>query len=129
MKNKILYVEDCDEMGRFVKILLGKNAYSVRTVRTGREGLAAARKSHFDLYMLDVALPDCSGIELCRHLREFNSDTPIMFISSLDDERERRQALEAGAQEYHVKPIGCQEILTAVSRVMGTGPGATIAAK
>jgi DNA-binding response OmpR family regulator len=121
---KILYVEDCEEMGRFVKTLLGKNAYSVKIVRTGREAIAAARNSQFDLYMLDVALPDCSGIELCRSLRQFDAVTPALFLSALDGDSERREAIAAGAQEYHVKPLGCQDMLTAVSRVIASSPGA-----
>ncbi len=119
---KVLYVEDCDEMSRFVQLLLTRYGYSVETARTAREGLERARSSTYDLYLLDVILPDGSGIELCRELRTFDRCTPVIYLSALDYRAERERAIAAGAQGFCIKPVRCHEILETVGRVLRGRP-------
>ena len=119
---KVLYVEDCDEMSRFVQLLLRRYGYSVDTARTAREGLERARSSTYDLYLLDIILPDGSGIELCRELRTFDRCTPVIFFSALDYRAEREQAIAAGAQGFCIKPVRCHEILETVGQVLHGRP-------
>jgi DNA-binding response OmpR family regulator len=83
-----------------------------------------ARREHFDLYILDSWLPDRSGFELCRLIREFNQRTPILFCSAAAYARDIREAIRAGAQEYLVKPVIPDELRQVVARLISVARGA-----
>ena len=74
-----------------------------------------ARSSHLDLYLIDNWMAGCSGIDLCKKLREFNPGTPILFYSGAAYENDKQQAFAAGAQGYLVKPVDSDELLQQLS--------------
>jgi two-component system, OmpR family, alkaline phosphatase synthesis response regulator PhoP len=104
-QNHILYIEDHQDTVDLVKLILGHANYWVTTASRSEEALKLAREQHFDLYILDSWLPDCTGIELCKQLREFDHVTPIMFLSAAAYDADKQAALDSGAQSYLVKPV------------------------
>jgi len=114
-KKRILLVEDDEDAQELVPLML--TDYEIVIARNFTEGLRLARQMYFDLYLLDNWLPDGNGIELCQHIREFDPDTPVVFLSSVAFESDVRRALKAGAQIYLTKPSFPDEIEWAVARL------------
>ena len=114
----ILYVEDDQDTRELVGLMLAGSNYKVVPAETHDEALLLARANQFDLYLIDNWLPGGSGIDLCKKLREFNSWTPILFYSGAAYERDKQQALDAGAQGYLVKPVDHDELIEEVSRII-----------
>lgn len=107
-QHHILYIEDHDDTRELVTLVLSERNYRVTTGATIVNALKLSREHHFDLYMLDSWLPDGSGIELCKQLREFDHETPIMFLSAAAYETDKQAAMDSGAQCYLVKPVDLQ---------------------
>lgn len=107
-QHHILYIEDHDDTRELVTLVLSERNYRVTTGATIVDALKLSREHHFDLYMLDSWLPDGSGIELCKQLREFDHETPIMFLSAAAYETDKQAAMDNGAQRYLVKPTDPQ---------------------
>ena len=103
-KCRILYVDDHDDSGEMLKLLLAPMDYEVVTAGTLDEALELARTQQFDLYVLDKRLPDGSGIELCRQLTKMSPTVPCIFYTGDAYEVHRREAEEAGAIAYVPKP-------------------------
>ena len=101
---RILCVERNSDTCLLLAVMLGLTSFDVTCVSTAAEGLALARSEPFDLYLLDGLLSDGTGAELCERIRGFDLITPFVFFSALAGERHRRQAMEAGATEYLIKP-------------------------
>jgi DNA-binding response OmpR family regulator len=114
-KKRILVVEDQDDKRNLLRLALGE--YDVAAVGDYDTGLRMAKRQYFDLYVLDNQIPGGTGIELCRRIREFDPNTPILFCSGRADSSE---ALGAGAQAYFAKPIVVQEVLWAVTELLST---------
>ena len=114
-KRRILYIEDHDDTRELVTLVLGQNDFDVVTGATIEVGIGLARSSNFDLYLLDSWLPDGSGLDLCRTIREFDPVTPILFYSAAAFEADRKDAIESGAQGYLVKPSQTAELCALVS--------------
>jgi DNA-binding response OmpR family regulator len=76
----------------------------VDAVATAAQALSLIQENPFDLYVLDTCLPDLDGFELCRRLRECNSQTPIVFFSSAGNEVDKQRGIKAGANAYAIKP-------------------------
>lgn len=110
VQNHILYIEYHADIRDLVSLILSDSNYRVTTASNTREVLKLAREQQFDLYILDSWLPDGSGIDLCKRLREFDHATPIMFLSAAAYETDKQAALESGAQRYLVKPNDIQKI-------------------
>lgn len=111
MKNpqkQILYIEDHEDTRELVTLVLAESNYQVTATSSSREALKLARQQDFDLFILDSRLPDGSGIELCKQLREFDQATPIMFLSAAAYDIDRQAAMDSGAQRYIVKPVDMQ---------------------
>src|SRR5262245_52613965 len=123
---EILYVEDHEDTRELVSIILGKNRFDVTTTNTLQEGTRLAREHQFDLYLLDLWLPDGVGLELARLIREFDHETPIVFFSAAAYESDKLDALNAGAQAYLIKPAVPSELCSVITTLIK--PGA-IAAK
>ena len=130
----ILYIEDHADTRELVTFVLTGLSYRVTTSSNIEDALIMARTNHFDLFILDSWLPDGSGIDLCRRLREFNQHTPIMFLSAAAYEGDKRAAINSGAQAYLIKPADLDLLGREVSRLIevyrkatkGTGPGPLI---
>src|SRR6476659_1897364 len=101
---RVLYIEDHEDTRELVTLVLEQRSYEVVTGSTIQRGVDLAGSQNFDLYLLDSWLPDGSGLDLCRQIREFDKVTPIVFYSSAAYEMDRDEALHSGAQAYLVKP-------------------------
>jgi two-component system, OmpR family, KDP operon response regulator KdpE len=112
-KSLVLLVEDESQMRLFVRLALAANGYRVLEVETGREALQQAAAHTPDLVLLDLGLPDMDGLEVTKGLREWSA-TPIIIISARGQEREKVEALDAGADDYLTKPFGSAELMARV---------------
>jgi DNA-binding response OmpR family regulator len=115
-RKRILLVEDEEDVKYLCELTLAE--YDLTYSRDFDEGLLIARQRDFDLYILDSWLPGKSGIELCRAIREFDPDTPILFYSAAAFERDIQEALREGAQAYLTKPASAQAIRQAVESLI-----------
>ena len=109
--NRILLTEDDVTLNRNIKTALESEGYSVTAVSTVAETEAAA--SDADLIILDVMLPDGNGIELCRKLRQ-TIQTPVIFLTSCDDEADIVRGLDCGGDDYITKPFRLRELFSRI---------------
>jgi two-component system OmpR family response regulator len=112
---RVLYIEDHDDTRELVTLVLEQKCVEVVTGATIKSGVALAGSQHFDLYLLDSWLPDGSGLDLCRQIREFDKATPIVFYSAAAYEIDRDEAINSGAQAYLTKPSAPSELCNLVT--------------
>lgn len=110
---KILIVEDEKKIARFLELELRHEGYDVLTAFDGRSGLETALESDPDLLILDLMLPELSGIEVCRRLRH-SSDMPIIMLTAKDDVSDKVMGLDMGADDYMTKPFAIEELLARI---------------
>jgi two-component system KDP operon response regulator KdpE len=110
---RILVVDDEVPIRRFLRIALEAEGYGVIEADTAREGLAMAARETPALVVLDLGLPDADGLSVLRDLRGW-SPVPVLILSVRADEGDKVEALDAGAQDYVVKPFGVKEFLARV---------------
>jgi DNA-binding response OmpR family regulator len=115
---RVLYIEDHEDTRELVTLVLNQKSYEVVTGSTIKTGVSLAGSQEFDLYLLDSRLPDGSGLELCRMIREFDKATPILFYSAAAYEIDRDQAIDSGAQAYLVKPTHPAELCDVVTSLI-----------
>lgn len=127
LRNRILYIEDHEDTRELVTIILRQHDYDVVTGSTIEDGIDLARAARFDLYLLDSWLPDGSGLDLCKQIRQFDPLTPILFYSAAAYEADREDALKSGAQGYLIKPSQTAELCALVSALI-EAPCAELAA-
>ena len=109
MKEHILIIEDDEAILRILRRGLSFESYQVDTAVDGQEGLLKARELHPDLIILDWMLPGMDGLEVCRRLRS-TGPIPILMLTAKDTIRDRVQGLDAGADDYLVKPFELDEL-------------------
>ena len=114
---KIYVVEDESTIARFVADALEIEGYEVRIASTLREGMRAARTERPDLLIVDLGLPDGDGIDLIESTRVFSS-APIIVLSARNGETAKIRALDAGADDYLIKPFSLAELLARVRAQM-----------
>ncbi len=107
----ILLVEDDLEITKLLNLHLNTQLYSLTSCINGTEAINQAATNHFDLIILDITLPDISGMELCKKFRENDQHTPIMMLTCRSEETDKVLALELGADDYVTKPFGILELL------------------
>lgn len=117
MPKKILLVEDEKHIARFVELELKHEGYEVLVAFDGREGLAYASSENFDVLLLDVMLPGINGIEICRRVRT-QSNVPIILLTARDAVMDRVAGLDAGADDYIVKPFAIEELLARIRTIL-----------
>lgn len=110
----ILIVEDEVQLARFIALELESEGYQVSVAHDGMNGLMLAREASPDLALLDWMLPGLSGIELCRRLRSTGFKAPIIFLTAKDEVGDRVAGLDAGADDYVVKPFSIEELIARV---------------
>ena len=103
----ILIVDDEPQIRRVMRTTLTSHGYSVVEAASGEEALEKLRAERPDLIILDVNMPGISGLETCSEIRT-SSDVPIIMLTIRNSERDKVQALDAGADDYVVKPFGVQ---------------------
>ena len=110
---RILIVEDEKKIARFLELELKHEGYEVKTAFDGRSGLETALQDNPDLLILDLMLPELSGIEVCRRLRH-TSDMPIIMLTAKDDVSDKVMGLDMGADDYVTKPFAIEELLARI---------------
>lgn len=106
----VLVVDDEPQIVRALRTSLSGAGYDADAAETGTDALNRAAMRPPDAIVLDLVLPDMSGIEVCRELRRW-TEAPILVLSAVGDEREKVEALDAGADDYVTKPFGIDELL------------------
>jgi len=109
----ILVVDDEPQIRRVLKSTLSSQGYVILEAKTGEEAVDVARKEKPDLVLLDVNMPGIGGIEACREIRR-SSEAPIIMLTVRNAERDKVSALDAGADDYVVKPFGIEELLARI---------------
>jgi two-component system, OmpR family, KDP operon response regulator KdpE len=109
----ILVVDDEPQIRRVLRSTLTSQGYVLTDAKTGEEGVDIARKDKPDLILMDVNMPGMGGIAACREIRGFSS-APIIMLTVRNAERDKVQALDAGADDYVVKPFGIEELLARI---------------
>jgi DNA-binding response OmpR family regulator len=122
----ILYVEDDEDTCDLVTRVLAMHNYKVVAAENCDDAFILARSNQFDLYLIDNWMAECSGIDLCRKLREFDPLTPVLFYSGAAYESDKQQAFAAGAQAYLVKPVDIDELIEQVSRLISAAKRKTL---
>jgi two-component system, OmpR family, response regulator len=115
---RVLYIEDHEDTRELVTLVLEQRCFEVVTGATIESGIALAGSQQFDLYLLDSWLPDGSGLDLCRRIREFDKSTPILFYSAAAYEIDRDLAMRCGAQAYLIKPSQPSELCGLVTSLI-----------
>lgn len=108
---RILVVEDERKISAYVKRGLEEQGYAVDVAYTGREALDWAAAAPYDVIILDVLLPEKDGFTVCRELRERGLRTPIIMLTARDSVDDRVRGLDAGADDYLIKPFALKELL------------------
>ncbi|MCM0582859.1 response regulator transcription factor [Weissella diestrammenae] len=115
--SRILVIEDEVNLARFVELELQHEGYETFTADNGRTGLEAALQEDFDLILLDLMLPELSGLEVARRLREAKN-TPIIMMTARDSVIDRVSGLDYGADDYVVKPFAIEELLARIRALL-----------
>jgi DNA-binding response OmpR family regulator len=122
---RILLVEDERKISAYVKRGLEEAGYAVDPAYTGREALDWAESAPYDLIILDILLPEMDGLSVCRELRRRGDRTSVLMLTARDDIDDRVAGLDAGADDYLVKPFALKELLArlrALTRRSGETP-------
>lgn len=118
---RVLVIEDDTEIADVLRRSLRQEGHEVRTAADGEEGLAAAREFMPDLVILDLGLPGIDGIEVCTRIRA-DSDVPILILTARVETDDRVEGLDAGADDYLVKPFERAELLARLRALMRRRP-------
>jgi two-component system KDP operon response regulator KdpE len=109
----ILVVDDEPQIRRVLRSTLSSQGYVITDAKTGEEAVESVRRNKPDLVLLDVNMPGMGGIAACREIRE-SSEAPIIMLTVRNAERDKVAALDAGADDYVVKPFGIEELLARI---------------
>ncbi len=112
-KAKILIVDDEPQLRRVISTTLVASGYTVEQARTGEEALNKLREQKYDLVLLDLNMPGIGGLETCREIR-WSCDVAIIILSVRNTEKDKVQALDAGADDYVSKPFSTPELLARI---------------
>ena len=110
---RVLLIEDEAQMRRFLKASLTAHGYRLLETATAEEGLRQATAYNPEIVLLDLGLPDLDGLAVIKRLREWTT-VPVIVISARDQEQEKIEALDNGADDYLTKPFGAGELLARI---------------
>ena len=113
-KKTVLIVEDEKSIVDILRFNLEKDDYAVETAYDGEAGLRLAVEKNPDLVLLDLMLPKMNGFDVCRRLREKGSNVPIIILTAREEEGDKVQGLELGADDYITKPFSMRELMARV---------------
>jgi two-component system response regulator RegX3 len=117
---KILIVEDESSFSEAISFLLGKEGYESAVAENGRIALDLFKSNDFDLVLLDLMIPEVSGIDVCRAIRT-TSSVPIIMLTAKDSEVDKVVGLELGADDYVTKPYSSRELVARIKAVLRRG--------
>lgn len=115
---RILVIEDDHKIANAIKKGLEQESFAVDVSFDGKDGLGSAQTFPYDLIILDRMLPEVDGINICKILREKDNSTPILFLTAKDNIGDRVEGLNAGADDYLVKPFAFLELLARVRALL-----------
>ena len=121
----ILVVDDDSQIRRVMRNALSSHGYTIIEARNGEEALKKVRAERLDLIILDLNMPDMDGIEVCREIRVV-SNLPIIMLTVRSAEKDKVRALDAGADDYVVKPFGIDELLARIRAALRRAPGEAV---
>ena len=121
MTTRILLVEDEETLQEAIKLNLEMEGYEVEVADNGATALKKAAEQRFNLYILDVMLPELNGFEVCEKIRLTDTDTPILFLTAKDTSQDRVTGLKLGADDYLAKPFNLEELLLRVKILIKHG--------
>ena len=117
---RILIIEDEISFSEALSFLLEKEGFQTEVAESGKAGIAAFNKSAFDLVLLDLMIPEISGIDVCRTIRT-TSQVPIIMLTAKDSEVDKVVGLELGADDYVTKPYSARELVARIKAVLRRG--------
>lgn len=112
-KQTILIIEDEKHIGNYMETIVIANQYKALRAMNGMQGLSLCTSHHPDLILLDLGLPDIDGMEVLQRIRGF-SNIPVIVVSARNQEREKVEVLDGGADDYITKPFGSEELLARI---------------
>lgn len=121
----VLVVDDDAAIRRSLERGLRLNGFAVRTAADGTEALTSIDQAPPDVLVLDVSMPGMSGIEVCTRLRDEGRDLPVLMLSALDETADRIAGLQAGGDDYLVKPFALQELVLRLRALLRRRPPGT----
>jgi two-component system, OmpR family, KDP operon response regulator KdpE len=125
--NTVLVVDDEPQIRRVLRATLTGQGYTVIEARNGEEALESLRREHADLALLDANMPGMSGLDACRRIRA-TSEMPIIMLTVRNTEADKVRALDAGADDYVVKPFGAEELLARIRAALRRAAPESVAA-
>lgn len=126
---RILVVDDEPQIRRVMKATLTGNGYEVYDAQTGEQALEQIRKAKIDLVLLDMNMPGMGGIETCRALRSGSEDLAIIMLTVRNTERDKVEALDAGADDFVTKPFSMPELLARIRAALRRVPATQSSAR
>jgi DNA-binding response OmpR family regulator len=114
----VLIVEDDVSVARFLRQAIAEAGYSAVVTGDGHTALEQARSGRYSLILLDIMIPRLNGLEVCRRLREDDQQTPVLMITARDTLEDKVEGLDAGADDYLVKPFQLAELLARVRALL-----------
>jgi DNA-binding response OmpR family regulator len=111
---RVLIVEDDAELAELLALHLREDGFEAERAATGAQGLEKARRSRYELVILDIMLPGMDGLTICRRLRELERSLPILMLTAKSEETDKVVGLEVGADDYVTKPFGIRELMARV---------------
>jgi len=122
---KILVIEDEPKLNKGLVIGLQNRGYAVDFAFDGEEGENMARVNAYDLILLDIMMPKRDGLEVCRSLRAFGVQTPILFLTARDTVEDKVAGLDLGGDDYLVKPFSFEELTARIRTLLRRSPQVT----
>jgi two-component system, OmpR family, alkaline phosphatase synthesis response regulator PhoP len=118
MNEKVLIVDDEASIVTLLKFNLEKAGFVTDVAYDGLEAIRKADKSNYDFIILDLMLPEMDGIEVCKHLRRNQIETPVLMLTARDEEFDKILGLEIGADDYLTKPFSPKEVIARIKAIL-----------
>lgn len=117
-RGRVLVVDDDAAIRRSLQRGLRLNGFAVDLAEGGHRALSRVREQPADVVVLDISMPDLDGIQVCRSLREGGNDVPVLMLSALDETADRIAGLQAGGDDYLIKPFALQELVLRLNALL-----------
>lgn len=118
MTNRILIIEDEENIARVLQLELQFEGYKADMAHTGTDGLLKYREQQWDLILLDVMLPEMSGIDVLKRIRATESQTPVIMLTAKSEVEDKVKGLDLGANDYITKPFDIEELLARIRNAL-----------